>query len=78
MPSPRLPLPPWGYLPRSSAWGGAEERAGAWVYSPGRAFPWVSPRLPPALPGVGGAGILKAETGEGEALQSQATTLVIV
>ena len=67
MPSPRLPLPPWGYLPRSSAWGGAEERAGAWVYSPGRAFPWVSPRLPPALPGVGE-----------EALQSQATTLVIV
>ena len=49
LPPPRLPLPPWRYLPRSSVWGEPEEGAGAGVYSPGYGFPRVSPRLPPPL-----------------------------
>ena len=62
-PSPD-PTPTGVYLPRSSEWGEPEEGAGAGVYSPGYGFPRVSPRLPPPL-GVGDAGILNAETGEG-------------
>ena len=65
MPPPRLPLPQRRYLPRSRVWGGPEERAGAWVSSPGYGFPRVSPRLPPP-PGAGDASILRPGRREGD------------
>jgi hypothetical protein len=75
MPPPRLPTPTGVYLPRSRVWGGPEERAGAWVSSPGYGPPRVSSRLPPpprgggggqGPGGVGDAGILKPGRREGD------------
>jgi hypothetical protein len=60
-PLPVCPTPQRRYLPRSSVWGGAEGGASAWVYSPRRAFPRVSPRLPPPL----GAGVGARRAGRG-------------
>ena len=74
LPPPRLPHPPWRYPPRSSVWGGAEEGASAWVYSPGYGLSLGIATTAPAPRGggegrrpggVGDAGILNPETGEG-------------
>jgi hypothetical protein len=73
-PRPVCPTPTGVYPPRSRVWGGIEERASAWVRSPGYGFPRGIATTAPAPRGGGGgrrpggvgdAGILKVETGEG-------------